>query len=156
VRGKKVTYPQPLDVDATGRTTRGALAFPLLGAWLVAHVGGAGKVVPRDLLRFLDVGEGLLARPLLDGGGEIQPRGERPSQLLVGQGAHLALEPGHLLLTETGPQVVDHQGYELVLSSLATCQLGLLVSLGPPSLHGRSSKVWSLVRPRAPRSRLSG
>src|SRR5215210_7142097 len=73
-------------------------------------------------------------------GGEIQPRSERSSQLVVGEGAHLALEPGHFLLSEAWPEVVDHQGYELAFSRLAVSHLRLLVSLRRPSLHRKVGK----------------
>src|SRR5215216_5798031 len=87
------------------------LTLPLFWARLVAHVGGAGEIAPGYLFRFFDVQEGFLQRLLVDGAGEIQPRGQRKAELLVGQGTHFLLEPGHLSLP--GPRSLTMRAISL-------------------------------------------
>src|SRR5215213_2076928 len=111
------------------------LTLPLFRARLVAHVGGAGEVVPGDLLEFLNVQEGFLQCLLVYGAREIQPRGQRVAELVVGKGAHFLLEHGHLSFSEAQTQVVDHEGYELAFSRLAVRHRYLLERYRRPSLQ---------------------
>src|SRR5215217_7912090 len=119
----------------------GWLTPPLFRARLVAHVGGADEVVPGDLLELLDVQEGFLQCLLVYGAREVQPRGQRVAELVIGKGAHFLLEHGHLSFSEARAQVVDHEGYELAFSRLAVRHRCLLERVRRPSLQRKGGCV---------------
>src|SRR5215212_9775184 len=67
--------------------------------------------------------------------GEIQPSRERLVEIGVREGTHLLLEVSHLLLPESRPKFVDHQGYKLAFLGFAISHLRLLESFRRPSLQ---------------------
>src|SRR3954447_6621018 len=124
---------------------QGGLTLPLFRARLVAHIGGAGEIIPGDLLGFLDVQEGFLQRLLVHGAWEVQPRYQRVAEFLIGQGAHFLLEPRYLSLPQARTQIVHHEGYELAFLRLAVRHLSLLERFRCPSLQRKVAAFrWSL------------
>src|SRR5215204_2672144 len=67
--------------------------------------------------------------------GEIQPSRERLVEIGVREGTHLLLEVSHLLLPESRPKFVDHQGCQLAFLGFAVSHLRLLESFRRPSLQ---------------------
>src|SRR5215217_6796741 len=67
--------------------------------------------------------------------GEIQPSRERLVEIGVREDTHLLLEVGYLLLPESRPKVVDHQGYKLAFLGFAISHLRPLESFRRPSLQ---------------------
>src|SRR5215207_3427422 len=122
----------------------GKLTLALLGSRVVAHVGGPGEAAPlRELLWLLDPSEGAVKHLFVDRVGQIESTGERPIELLIGEGVCLVLDHRRVRFA-FGPQVVDYQGNQLRLLRPPISHLysPRFVVFRRPSLQRGPRRVW--------------